>query len=351
VNYIIITYGLLLIPFLTGGRDNLSRQIYVLVLLSLFLFSAFRFEVGCDWGGYYFQYIKSESQSFDPGNQTRELLWWGILSYLSTNNIPYPFINVISSAIFFSGIHILARRQLDPLSFLVFLFPVLIVNMPMSAIRQSAAIGFICVALVSFIDRKPVHFTIWTLIAAGFHASAMAFLVLMPLSTGKFTRTRLVFAAISALPGAYLIASGSAADIAIDRYVENGRDAAGAAFRVGVLLLSGLLFFLLLRKAWARKFPGDFHIAYLFAIAMTLLIAAVPVSSVIGDRLGYYLVPVQAMIFARIPFLPINNRQTILVLPYIGLATMFTVWALMSGHFQRCYIPYQTWLFGFPSGL
>ncbi|NBB99157.1 MAG: EpsG family protein, partial [Alphaproteobacteria bacterium] len=77
----------------------------------------------------------------------------------------------------------------------------------------------------------------------------------------------------------------------------------------------------------------------------------IPVSTVIGDRFGYYLIPIQAMIFARIPFLQFRTNAALhAALPYLGLLLVFTVWTQLSWHFQQCYIPYQTWIFGFPGG-
>lgn len=53
--------------------------------------------------------------------------------------------------------------------------------------------------------------------------------------------------------------------------------------------------------------------------------------------------------FARIPYLDIRHRKIMTVLPYLGLALMFTAWVAMSYHFQQCYLPYQSWIFGFPN--
>jgi hypothetical protein len=73
------------------------------------------------------------------------------------------------------------------------------------------------------------------------------------------------------------------------------------------------------------------------------------VSPLLGDRLGYYLVPLQAVIFARIPYLPIRaNKALYAAAPYLGLALVFIVWTYMSGHFDKCYVPYDSWLFGLP---
>jgi len=29
---------------------------------------------------------------------------------------------------------------------------------------------------------------------------------------------------------------------------------------------------------------------------------------------------------------------------------VFMVWSQLSWHFKQCYIPYQSWIFGFPGG-
>ena len=84
---------------------------------------------------------------------------------------------------------------------------------------------------------------------------------------------------------------------------------------------------------------------------MVMAILLLPISSVIGDRLAYYLIPIQAMIFARIPFLPIRiNAPVFAVLPYFALLLVFGIWSQLSWHFGQCYVPYQTWIFGFPGG-
>ncbi|SEG10102.1 EpsG family protein [Thalassococcus halodurans] len=349
--YLGLAIFLFLLRFALARNGALRKQIYFLVLASLFVFSAFRFQVGCDWSGYYYQYLGAADFEWSSVTEIREPIWWAILSWIRDMGLPYPFINIFSSAIFFLGVHVLARRQPDPLGFLALLFPILIINLPMSGIRQGAAIGFLCIAFVAFIDRRPLWLALWVVLAAGFHVSALIFILLLPVATGRYTRNRLMLAAILAVPGAFFLALGDAAEIATSRYVNTGVDAAGAIFRVGILGLSALYFFLFVRKKWLRTWPQDYSLASIGAIGMTLAILLVPVSSVIGDRFGYYLIPIQAMIFARLPFLPFRaNAALHAALPYLGLLLVFTVWAQLSGHFSQCYIPYQTWIFGFPGG-
>jgi len=342
---------LFLLRYALASAQNARRQFYYIVLWALFIFAAFRFQVGCDWSGYYHQYLIAQNIGWSSITENREPIWWAILSGISYMDLPYPVANIASSAVFFIGVHVLARRQPDPLGFLVLLFPILIINMPMSGIRQGAAIGLICIAFAAFIDRRPIWFGFWVIIAAGFHASALVFLLLLPVATGRYTKSRLVLAALLAIPGAYFLASGENGEVASSRYIGTNVEAFGAIFRVGILGLSAVYFFLFLRKKWVRYFPYDYNIASIGALGMSLTLFILPLSSVIGDRFGYYLIPIQAMIFARIPYLYFKSNHAFhSSFPYLTLLLVFSVWSQFSGHFHQCYIPYNSWLFGLPSG-
>jgi hypothetical protein len=347
--YLGVTNALFLLRYALKNNDVLRKQIYFATLILLFLFSAFRYQVGCDWSGYYYQYLGAANFEWSSFTEIREPIWWAILWWIQDIGLPYPVINVFSSAVFFLGVHVLARRQPDPLGFLVLLFPVLIINMPMSGIRQGVAIGLLCIAFVAFIDRRPWSFASLVILGAGFHTSVLIFILLLPFTSGRYSRSRVFGAAILALPGAFFLASGDAADLASGRYINTDIDAAGAAFRVGILGLTAVYFFLFARKKWLLNWPRDYSIVSIGAVGMALMILLVPVSTVIGDRLGYYFIPIQAMIFARIPFLNFHRNFGLhSALPYLGLLLVIAVWSQLSWHFQQCYIPYQTWLFGFP---
>lgn len=342
---------LFLLRYALAGRGRARKQVYFIIFLSLFMFSAFRYQVGCDWSGYYHEYLVAAGFDWSTLTTYREIIWWAMLSWINASGLPYPVVNVISSAIFFVGVHILARRQPDPLGFLVLLFPILIINMPMSGIRQGAATGLMCIAFTTFIDRRPLKYALWVILAGGFHTSAFVFMLLLPVAAGKFTIGRLVLMAILALPGAYVLSLTGAAELASSRYIDNDIDAAGAVFRVGFLSVTSLYFFLFVRKKWMVRWPTDYSLVSIGAIGMSLAFLIVPFSTVIADRFAYYLIPIQTMIFARLPFLPFRAISAFhSALPYLSLILLFTVWTQLSSHFKLCYIPYQTWIFGFPGG-
>ena len=348
--YLGVLAVLFILSFAVDNRSVFRLQIYYLTIAILFLFSAFRYEVGCDWLSYYVEYQVAESLNWSSIPALRQPIWWAILRGMHELGWPYLLANVISSAAFFVGVHILARRQPDPLGFLVLLFPILIINMPMSGIRQGAAIGLICIAFVLFMDRRPILFGLWVILAAGFHTSALIFLLLLPFVTESYSRRRILAGAFLALPGAYSLALTGTAGQAISIYVGTDIQSSGAAFRVGLLTLTALYFLGFLRQNWRAGWPKDYPIASLGSIAMIVVTILLPLSSVIADRLAYYLVPIQALIISRMPFVrPQGGLKIGVWFPYAVLFLVLSVWTQTSLHFQECYSPYKSWIIGLPS--
>jgi hypothetical protein len=348
--YVSIANLLFLFRYTLMGLGRQRRKIYPIVLWVLFVFSAFRFEVGCDWSGYLNQWNVQQHSTYQAALSGSDPAWWIIIQGLQDLGLSYPWLNVASSVIFFTGIHVLARRQPDPMGFLILLFPILIINMPMSGIRQAAAIGLMCIAFVAFVDKRVFRFAAWTLVASAFHASAIVFLLLVPLVGGAYSIKRLFFAALCSVPGLLILSTGEAVDVAASRYVDTDIDAAGAVFRVGLLLATGAAYFLVFQKKWKLSFPRDYTLASVGALIMCAMILLVPLSSVIADRLGYYLIPIQAMIFARIPYIQ-NGRSRSLcsAAPYVGLGLVLIVWTSQSAIFTQCYVPYNSWVLGVPA--
>lgn len=345
--YIGLTGGILLLGLLLVGHGRLSRQIYPFVFWLLFTISAFRFQVGCDWVAYRLHFEIAGRTALDVLQQLRDPGWWLILGGLHRLNIDYLWVNVISSAVCFAGLHLLARRQPNPSGYFALLLPVLLVNMPMSGIRQGVAIGLITAAFVQFVNGRAVFFLVLVLLAASIHSSAILFAVLTPLAARRISGLRLFCTGFIAVPGAVLILHSDAGQLAGERYIGSGTDAFGAQFRVLLLGLTGAFFLIALRKRWRRQFPQDYRLALLGAQSMLALAFLLPVSTVIADRLGYYLIAVQAMILVRIasfPGLPLRNLWALL--PYIGLFLFFGSWAMQSRHFSLCYLPYRNWLWG-----
>ena len=181
------------------------------------------------------------------------------------------------------------------------------------------------------------------LIVPGFFTDIIGFLLLIPFVRMRFNIQNVIFGLIIFIPALIGMLQTESAEWASNAYMKEGSaEAAGALFRLGILVLSGAYFLLKLAPYWRRDFPNDFKLVTIGSWMMVSFFLLFFVSSVIGDRFGYYLIPIQAMIFARIPYLSLGRfRQVHAAIPYIALTFVFVVWTMTSWHFSHCYTPYK----------
>ncbi|BBC73975.1 conserved hypothetical protein [Altererythrobacter sp. B11] len=346
--YLFIYVALAGLAFAAGGKAPADRGGYLVALILLSVFVAFRFEVGCDWYGYSNQFNLAGLQlEYSLPSTGREPLWWLLLKSQQKLGLPYYWMNIVPAGVLFLGLHALARRQPDRLHFLAFCFPVLIINVGITQVRQGLAVGIICFAFIAFQQKRPILFGGLVLLASGFHSSALAFLLLTPLMPGRLSLRNVLLASLLALPGLYLLVTSDVAEVAVDRYIVRDVDAAGALFRIALLAFASVGFLLFLRLIWEERFPEDYKLIYLGSLLMLIPLPLALQSSVIGDRFAYYLIPLQAMMFARVRYL-IRSGEIVTLGIHLILGSFLGVWIILSSHFNQCYLPYRTWLFGAP---
>ena len=319
--------------------------LYWFSIFALIIFVGLRYEVGCDFSTYQYHYSLGAETALLYALNGSDVGHWLLNSLLNSFELHSQSLNIVASIIFFYGLHVLARRQPNPLAFLVLCFPILIINMPMAATRQAIAIGIMCLAFNSFIDRRKFSYTFWVLIAFLFHSSSILFICLLPFIKRNFNIRNILIGFFLVLPIIVGVLQTDLPSLALERYVYREIEAFGAIFRLGILLLTGLFFVLKLSPSWRRQFPHDYKLILIASWMMIGFFSLFFISSVIGDRYGYYLIPLQAIIFSRIPFLRVGKfRQIFGIAPYGGLAMVFLVWTMTSWHFAQCYVPYN---FGF----
>ena len=327
-----------------GIRSGARLALYFVMLVGLFLFVGLRFRVGCDWGNYLGHYNgQGQFMAFEDAAAQSEPAYWLLLVSVIKLELPYPWLNIATAAIFFTGLHAVARRQPDPLQYLALSFPVLMVNIAMSATRQTLAMGVLYFALLAFIEMRTMRYCLLVLLATAFHNSAVIFFALAPL-IGHITRDRIMLAVLMSGPLLVVLGSSSLADQYTSAYVGTDMEAAGAPYRVGLLFLTGLLQLFVLRKKWAKVWPRDNVLVLIGSITMLLILPITFYSSVIGDRFAYYLIPIQLMTLSRAPLLYSNqNRSLLTFAPQLLLGVFLLVWTTYSSMFALCYSNYQVW--------
>ncbi len=105
-----------------------------------------------------------------------------------------------------------------------------------------------------------------------------------------------------------------------------------------------MIFLLFLARKWKEQSIKDYQ---LVSISSYMMLAIFPLSfysSVIGDRFGYYLYPIQLVILARLPVLVTGPySSTAAFAPYAAEALVLVIWIESSTLYQRCYEPYTVW--------
>ncbi len=345
ITYVLAYAVLLLQGAVSAGQPRTRLLLYRLNLVLIFLFVALRWDVGCDWENYFEHFEVTRNTPFDFFISQREPGYWLMVYYAHYFDLDYIHINVVSALLFFIGLHIFAKTQPDPLGFLIMTFPVLIINLPMSALRQAIAVGFLCIAYNYFVRRRPIAYL--ACIAGGslFHSSILLFGALAPMVRNGFNTRSVVQSVLLSLPGQYFLFLDDV-ELYAERYIDTGIDAAGGLFRGGMLGLVGVLFFIYLKAPWKRTFPRDYNLMLIGSLVMIAVFGATFVSTVIGDRLGYYVQPLQIAILARLPYFPMGRDSNLVnALPYVGLGAVLVTWANLSSLFDRCYVPYNSILF------
>jgi len=118
----------------------------------------------------------------------------------------------------------------------------------------------------------------------------------------------------------------------------------GAKIRVAMNLFPSLLL-LMYRKEWKRSFD-DYSFWFWIALGSIIFVFLVSAASTAVDRVALYFIPIQLVVFARLPYLVRKQvspsaTKALIVLMY---TLVLFVWLTFATH-STYWIPYQNILF------
>jgi hypothetical protein len=345
----VFPYWLLFAFFAAGAAGIRQRQslrnwnpLLVAAGILTALMIGLRGGVGADWGNYQriFEYtgLVDLDEALSMVDPAYALLNWAVI----TAGYGIWIVNLVCGAILVIGLLKFANRQPNPWLCILVAIPYLVIVVGMGYTRQAVALGFILWGLAD-LERKPIaKFVVLIICAAAFHKTAI---VVLPLVAFATQRNRFIvfasFGAVGFLLFTYFFER--AMGIITASYLDQEYDAAGATIRVAMNVVPALLFL-----AFSRRFqfePTEHRLWRNFSIValITAPMLFIATSSVIVDRLALYLIPLQLIIFGRLPWaFPVQgkpNRQiAISVLLYS--ATVQFVWLNYAGHAEY-WLPYQ----------
>jgi Ca2+/Na+ antiporter len=189
-----------------------------------------------------------------------------------------------------------------------------------------------------------LRFGAYIVACALFHKTAI---IILPIVAFATTQNRWIMIGLGGVLGLvlYYLLLNAGIDTLMQNYVEADYDAQGAAIRVAMNVLPAIIFLIFQRRfgldEFDRKLWRNFSLAALAALGLLMLME----SSVVVDRLALYLIPLQLVVFSRLPYAfqrggKPNGLFTLGVIAYS--ATVQFVWLTAATHADY-WLPYKFW--------
>jgi hypothetical protein len=302
----------------------------------------FRYQVGGDWEPY--QIIFSDIADLnlwdamiysDPG--------YALINWIATRmGVEIWGVNIICGIIFTAGLVRFAANQPNPWLAVCVAIPYLVIGVAMGYSRQAVAIGCIMIGLVSISRGSFPRFILWSVVAALFHRSA---LVLVPIVAISYSRSRVqsfLFGGVATIVGYFVLIAPMAEHYAAG-YLEQVYEAQGAGVRLAMNAVPAVIFL----SSQARfRTEGAERTTWrnLSLLALATGVGYFLISStVILDRLGLYVIPLQVFVLSRVPSAfgrggVASGGLTMVVLIYSALVQF--VWLNFANHAQY-WLPYR----------
>ncbi|WP_269801908.1 EpsG family protein [Zobellella maritima] len=323
-------------------HSGATLPLWWLAWLLLALVVGLRFEVGGDWFNY-FRYIwMVQSQSLgqvlamsDPGYMLFN--WLGVQSGWGIY-----MVNLLCALVFVAGLVVFCRAQPRPALALVIAIPYLVLVLGMGYTRQGVALGLGMIGLVSLVRGSTLWFVFWVVLAATFHKSAVLLIPVAALAASKNKYWTVAWVSVAALL-AYAVLLEDEVEALYANYVLAEYQSQGALIRLLMNAVPAALF-LLYRKRF--RFSSEEHKLWLWISLISLLmlvLLAVSSSSTAVDRVALYFLPLQLVIFSRLPevlgsWSKSNQSWVLLVIAYYGLVQF--VWLNFANH-AYAWLPYK----------
>jgi hypothetical protein len=314
----------------------------------LVVFMGTRFMVGCDTGSYAMRYqMKYQGVGWIEAMEEGEGLFNWLNMALIHLGASFNALLMVCALIFVACLYRFATVYRQPLSVMVLSFPVLVLQMGMSGLRQALATGFLMLAYASFVKGRRWSVAAWIVLASQFHTSSIIFLPIALLAGKRVSAVRLMTAMLVLSPViAWFL--GMRLEVYSDRYVEQiyGENSSSGAWFRYVLILIPFLLLEWKRRLVEQRHPELYELLRLFALASFALAVVGLVSSVALHRLVFYVMPVSilALLCVADSIFQRHNRPVAIAIPFLAYGGYILMWFTLSKHSAACYVPYQSWL-------
>ena len=332
------------------NSNNRARpEILLLIAIFLLWFMGWRQNVGCDFSGYFNRY-KNIPAWFDPFDvlDGREAGFRFLTAWLKVNGFSYRWLNITASLIMLIAYGRYLRVSWQPITEIALLFPILILQLSMSGLRQGIAVAMLTAACAEFVEGRRAGTAVWIVLAFQFHTSAIMFLPMALLAGRSMSLGRLAFAVALLMPVAiYLMGAGF--DDYTDQYVRqvSGGSTSDGALPRYLLILLPALFFWRFRERFAEAMPQWYPLFQIFSLGTLFVAPVFLVSSLVVHRVTFYLMPASIFLLASAPRVLRSEylKHAARLAPFALYGVYLIGWLCFSSHARACYIPYNSYSF------
>lgn len=347
-------YWILFGTFAVGALSPLvyKRNQPTLVLLFaafvMMLMIGLRYRVGVDWSNYVVIWNTAARVSLSGFLDAygSDPAFYALTWALRLAGLQFWVLNLLSAAIFTAGLVKFSRLQPNPWLAIAVAVPYLVIVIAMSGIRQATAIGFVFLALVAFIEKRPARFLGWLACGAAFHASAIVVLGIVGLNFAK-NRLQAALLVTIAIFITYFALGSTFAEYSNDYIRRATLQSSGTVYRLAMAIAAVLIYFVL-RKRLA--FTHDEHKLWrnfsIFALAAMPLMFIVPSTTAV-DRILLYSFPLQIAVLAHAPYALARDprHQVITIVPILAYLASIIIVFFSYGVNRDAYIPYRMYPF------
>ncbi len=343
------TYFMMYFIAAYAAINNASKQagsnkiVWIVVGVALTFIIGLRHHVGGDWNNYFWNFLSLKGLPFDKVMSMKDP-GYQLLSYVASEwGLSIYFVNLISAIIFVSGLIALLRRQPNAWLGLAVAIPYLIIVVSMGYSRQGVAIGFVMWGIASLDRGKFMRFIFFILLAVTFHKSAILMIAFGMFQQGRGKLFKIAAIGVAGV-GIWMSFVEQSSSALWKNYVDAEMESQGATIRVLLNFLPAVLL-LVYRKEWKAHF-NDYGLWVMIALASIASVGLVSFASTAVDRMALYFIPIQIVVFARLPFLAqrrISPKTTTILIILLYVLVMY-VWLFHAAN-SRYWIPYHNILF------
>jgi hypothetical protein len=330
-----------------GQRTNARglRPEWFAAWVAIALFMGLRWQVGGDWFNYEANLDKLQGLTFweavtsdDPG--------FAILSWITLEmNWGVVGVNMMISPLFALALVRFCSSLPRPWLALTISIPYLLVVVGMGYSRQGVALACGMLGLLALSRQSPLAFLGWVLLGATFHKTAVLLLPIAMLVQQRNRFLTAVYAAVITVGAYFLLLSDSVNDL-YENYVVAEYQSEGAMIR---LLMNAVPAVVFLR--YSKRFglpPGETSLWRWFGWISLLLLAVffTTSASTAVDRVGLYMLPLQLVVFSRLPEALGQRPRDVKILTGMVVAyyaIVFFTWLNFATH-SMYWLPYKFYL-------